>query len=110
MISHKYGEWSKPQMDATIKKLRTQIFFLLLCVDPDTKNQYAHIDLKSAFNGLLLKLGGLNSCLNEHPALITAISLLERANIMIDEPDFNYQEYRKCILDSGSVIAKIGGE
>lgn len=106
-MQHKYGEWTNDQISSTVKDIRTQIFFLLLCVDPETKHKYAHVNVDLAFTGLLHKLGGLNSCLFEHPSLVTTISLLEKARLMVTEPNFKFGTYRKLVLDAGSEIEKI---
>lgn len=43
-MKHKYGNFTETQMLLTKKSIRKQIFFLLLCVDPETKDNYMHVD------------------------------------------------------------------
>ena len=106
-MQHKYGEFSGNQISLTKQRLRREIFFLLLCVDPETKDDYQDVDVNTAIRGVLYKLGGLNSVLFEPPALVLAISLLEEALIQYGKSDFDFFVYRKLILDAGAQILKI---
>ena len=106
-MKHKYGNFTETQMSLTKQLIRKQIFFLLLCADPKTKDNYAHVDVCEAFKGLLYKLDGLNSVLREPQELVETISLLEEALIKYNEPKFNFQTYRRLILNAGSIIDTI---
>ena len=106
-MKHKYGEFTISQISLTKKKIRKQIFFLLLCADPKTKDEYGHINLHEAFEGLLYKLDGLNSILGEPQELVDIISLLEEAFIKYKEPQFDFKLYRKLILSAGSLTDDI---
>ena len=106
-MKHKYGNFTETQMLLTKKSIRKQIFFLLLCVDPETKDGYAHVNVSEAFKGLLYKLDGLNSVLGEPQELVDTISLLEEALIKYNEPKFNFRTYRRLILNAGSLIDAI---
>ena len=106
-MKHKYGNFTEEQMSLTKKSIRKQIFFLLLCVDPETKDNYTHVDISEAFKGLLYKLDGFNSVLGEPQELVDTISLLEEALIKYNEPKFDYKTYRRLILNAGSLINDI---
>ena len=106
-MKHKYGNFTETQMLLTKRSLRKQIFFLLLCVDPETKDNYTHVDVGEAFEGLLYKLDGLNSILGEPQEIVDTISLLEEALIKYKEPEFNFRTYRRLILSAGSLIDDI---
>ena len=106
-MKHKYGNFTETQMVSTKKSIRKQIFFLLLCADPETKDNYAHVDVDEAFKGLLYRLDGLNSVLGEPQELVDTISLLEEALIKYNEPEFNFRLYRRLILNAGSIIDTI---
>lgn len=106
-MRHKYGNFTENQMLLTKKSIRKQIFFLLLCADPHTKDGYTHVDVNEAIKGLLYKLDGLNSVLGEPQELVDTISLLEEALIKYNEPKFNFQTYRRLILNAGSLIDTI---
>ena len=60
MVKHLYGEFSDNQIKDTKKSIRGSIFFLLLCVDPDTSESYEDVDVNKAFDNLLYKIDGLN--------------------------------------------------
>ena len=106
-MKHKYGNFTKIQMLSTKRSIRKQIFFLLLCADPNTRDNYTHIDVNDAFKGLLYKLDGFNSILGEPQELVDTISLLEEALIKYNEPNFNFKIYRRLILNAGSLINNI---
>jgi len=107
MIIHKYGSFSDDQLSATKQYIRKQIFYLLLYVDPETKEEYSNVNVNKAFQGLQYKLGGLNSILFEPPSLITVMSLLEAALLEYQKSDFNFNAYRKLVLDAGNEVKKI---
>lgn len=106
-MEHKYGEFTNTQIYLTKKELRKQIFFLLMCADPKTKIEYEYVDLNEAFDGLLHKLGGLNSVLGEPQELVDVISLLEEARIICNESPFKFNLYRRLVLNAGSLVDEI---
>ena len=106
-MKHKYGNFTELQILSTKKSIRKQIFFLLLCADPETRDDYSHINVVDAFEGLLFKLDGLNSVLGAPQELVDTISLLEEALIKYNEPKFNFRTYRRLILNAGSLIDTI---
>lgn len=107
---YKYGEFSSNQISETKAYMRRRIFFLLLIADPDEKHKYENVNVNEAFQCELYKLGGLNSILFEPPELVRVISLLEAALIEYTSPEFNWQKYRKLILDAGNEVLKIKEE
>ena len=108
MISSKYGSYTDSQLSATKQYIRKQIFYLLLYVDPKTSIEYPNVNVKQAFNGLQYKLGGLNSLLLEPPSLVTVMALLEAALLEYQsENSFDFNKYRKLILDAGNEVLKI---
>jgi len=109
-MKHLYGEFSENQIAQTKKSLRGSIFFLLLCVDPKTSWEYQDVDVNKCFNGLLLKIGGLNELLLKQPEVVTTMSLLQAALMEFNNPDFNFGVYRKLILDAGAEIEKLREE
>lgn len=106
-MQHLYGEFTQNQIAEIKKSLRGSIFFLLLCVDNKTSHEYKEVDVNKCFNGLLLKLGGLNQLLMNQPELVTVMSLLQAAMNEFNNPDFNFQTYRKLILDAGAEVYKL---
>lgn len=111
-MKHLYGEFTQEQIAQVKKSLRGSIFFLLLCVDPETSEEYKNVDINKCFEGLLLKLGGMNELLMNQPEIIIAMSMLQAALIEINKPEleFDYSIYRKLILDAGAEINKLREE
>lgn len=106
-MKYKYGTFTVEQIQLTKEHLRKQIYFLLLCVDPETKNQYDNINVNEAFNNLLYKLAGMNDLFNNSYEFVSVISLLNAALLEYNDEHFSYAKYRKLILDAGSEILKI---
>ena len=102
----KYGNYSSQQISSIKHSLQKSIFFLLLYVDPDTRDKYPNIDVNEAFRSLQLRLNGLNGILLEPPELVKTMSYLESA-MQIYNGDFDFMRYRKLILDAGAEIMKI---
>ena len=46
---YKYGTFTDSQIALTKTEIRKQIFFLLLCADPKTKDEYEYVNLNEAF-------------------------------------------------------------
>lgn len=103
----KYGSLSSTQLDAILLHIRKSIFFLLLYVDPVTKDQYYGIDVAEAIRSLQYKLNGLNSILLNPPELVETMSLLEAALIELQSECYEFKRYRKLILDAGSKILEV---
>ena len=99
-MKHKYGTFSHEQIAFVKKDLRKSIFFL----DPNTKDEFQSVDIHAAFHGLLYRIGGLNSVLNEPVELVDVISLLEAAQMRLSVEPFDFQVYRKLILDAGAKV------
>ena len=106
-MNHLYGEFTQNQIAQTKKSLRGSIFFLLLCVDNKTSHEYKDVDVNKNFEGLLLKIAGMNELLMNQPELVTVLSLLQAAMIEYNSPEFNFRTYRKLILDAGAEVDKL---
>ena len=102
-----YGEFTQTQIAQIKKSLRGSIFFLLLCVDPKTSSEYENVDINKCFEGLLLKLGGMNDLLMNQPEIVTTMSLLQAALNEFNKSSFDFHIYRKLILDAGAEIEKL---
>ena len=109
-MKHLYGEFTQNQISQAKKSLRGSIFFLLLCADHNTAHEYKDVDVNKSFNGLLLKIGGMNQLLMNQPELVTVMSLLQAAMIEYNSPEFNFHVYRKLILDAGAEVEKLKEE
>ena len=88
-MKHLYGEFTQNQISQTKKSLRGSIFFLLLCVDKNTASEYEGVDVNKCFDGLLLKIGGLNDLLMNQSELVIVLSLLQAARKEYNNSNFN---------------------
>jgi len=105
-LKTKYGNYSSTQISSVKHSIQKSIFFLLLYVDPKTRDDYPGIDVDEAFRSLQLRLNGLNSILLEPPEVVNTMSYLESA-WQIYDGDYDFMSYRKLILDAGAEIMKI---
>lgn len=106
-ILHKYGYFKSTQMSDAKRQLRKSIFFLLICVDSNTKDEYKNIDIDETFNNVMTKINGLNKVLLYPKEVVTIVSLLEEAYSEYKKSDFDFKRYRKLILDAGAEVLKI---
>ena len=106
-MTTRYGVYSPDQIHLTKLSIRKSIFFLLLYVDPNESERYKDVDVVSAFNNLQYKLNGLNHILLEPPELVETMSLLESALLEYTSECFDWQLYRKLILDAGAMIMRV---
>jgi hypothetical protein len=104
MIPHKYGEFANMQIADIKQILRKRIFFLLVVAEKPEK--FPEINLPLAHTTLMWKISGLNELLGEPTELVTVLSLLEEALNNL-KTDFNFEKYRKLILDAGAEVLKI---
>ena len=107
MIVSKYGGYSSTQIHSIKVSIQKSIFFLLLCVDPKTAANYPGTDVVGAFKNLQYKLNGLNSILLEPPELVETMGLLEEALNEYKKECFEWQKYRKLVLDAGACIMRV---
>lgn len=106
-MKYKYGEFTTNQFEENKKKLKNQIFFLLLIADPKTKNEYKNIDAVEVFDNTMKKIDGYNRLLINPKNMIYIMSLLEAAYVELLKDEFDFQVYRKLILEAGSEVLKI---
>ena len=106
-MKFKYGEFSKDQIKEVKDAMRKRIFFLLLIVDSNTAEEYEGVDVEKTFDSLLIEFGGLNDLLDYPAEMVSILSLINAAKLEYNSADFNWQRYRKLILDAGSEVQKI---
>ena len=106
-MKYSYGDFTEKQIAKTKEKMRKQIFFLLLIVDPTTSEEYENVDVNDAFQNVLNTFGGLNDLLNYPQEFVDVMSLLNAAFLEYKKNNFNWNIYRKLILDAGSTVLKI---
>lgn len=106
MVKYRYGDFTTNQMATTKKKMRNQIFFLLLIVDPATADEY-EVNIDEAIQSVLCTFGSLNDLLEYPPEFCEVMALLNAAYLEWKSPSFKWTHYRKLILDAGNSVNKI---
>ena len=101
-----YGSFTSNQIAETKVKMRKQIFFLLLIVDPSKAEEY-DVDVREVFNNVLTTFGGLNALLGYPTELVEVMALLYAAYLEYQKTCLNWPHYRKLILDAGNSVQKI---
>ena len=104
-----YGHFNDEQMENYKVKLHKELFWLLIYKDPKTRDEYLNVDFNKYFDGLMRKIDGLNELLFYPVEIVSLMSLLQAALIESKKVDFDYQAYRKLVLDAHSLVDKIGG-
>lgn len=103
-----YGHFDDQQFEDYKKKLHKDLFWLLLYKDPETKDKFKNVDFDKYFINLMLRIDGLNEILSYPVEIITIMSLLQAAwDKSRNGNDFDYQSYRKLILDAHHEVDKI---
>lgn len=108
-MQHLYGHFNNEQMENYKVKLHKELFWLLIYKDPKTRDEYLNIDFNKYFDGLMRRIDGLNELLFYPTEIVAIMSLLQAALIESKKVDFDYQAYRKLVLDAHSLVDKIGG-
>ncbi len=108
-MKHIYGYFSDEQMESYKTKLHKDVFWLLLYKDPNKINDFINVDYEKYFEGLMLRINGLNKLLSYPVEIVEIMSVLEAALLETRKEEFNFQTYRKLIFDTHSLIDKIGG-
>ena len=106
-MKHRYGNFSQSQISETKKKIRNQIFFLLLIGEPETSSKFGDIDVPDAIENVLYTLGGMNDLLFCPPEIVRVLSLVNAAYLEYQKDNFEWSVYRKLILDAGNEVLKI---
>lgn len=108
MIKHLYGNFNNSQFNDFKVKLHKKLFWLLLYKDPKTSDEYSGVDFKKYFITLMKEIDGLNELLFYPEPVVEIYCKLQAAYKETTEPEFDYQVYRKFVLDAHELIDKIG--
>lgn len=109
-MKNKYGYFSNEQMEKYKVKLHKELFWLLVYKDPDKKDEYVNVDFNKYFMGTMKRIMGLNRLLFYPPEIVSILCLLEAALIETEQVEFDYNSYRKFVLDAHTLVDKIGGK
>lgn len=101
-MNARYCTFSSEQTESLKRNLHSSIFWLLLYKEREDET------LEKYFDFLLFKIGGLNSLIGQPPIMVELLTLLESARIELDKGnDFNWNLYRKAVLDAESVVDRL---
>lgn len=106
-MKHLYGNFPKKQVEKLCKSLRGSIFFLLVSVDPKTKDEHKDVDVEQNFDYIFNRLNSLNKLLINRVELVDVMSMLHTARLEYRKPDFDFKVYRKLILDAGAEVERL---
>ena len=111
MVNTKYGVFTESQVVHYIKDIQKMIFWCLLYADPKTSVEYPEVNIPSYQKGIMKKIVGFNSLMGYPKEILGVVSTLEAALILLESDDYSFSEYRKLILDAGSLAGKmkVGG-
>lgn len=109
-MEYLYGNYPDEQISDMKKSIRKSIYFLLLCVDPETSKNYKKINVNKTFENLLYKLDGFNTLLFYPVEIVEIMCLLQAAQNVYNSEDYDFKIYRKLILDAGAEVLRIGGD
>lgn len=102
-----YGEITTQQFNLYKEKLHKKIFWLLLYKDPKTCSSFSHINLDEYFVFLMKEITGLSNILPKQIEIIELLTLLQAALNETHLNNFNYNTYRKLVLDAHGVLDKM---
>ena len=109
IVRYTYGDFAGLQIKEIKQKMRKQIFFLLILVDPNTSGEFKNIDAGAAIEDVLRTYGSLNNLLGYPKEFVNVMVLLNAAYLEYQKgkDDFEWAVYRKNILDAGNAVLSI---
>ena len=106
-MNHRYGYFDEEQFESFKEKLHKELFWLLLYKDPKTCDEYKHVNFDKFFAGLMRRINGLSALLFYPSEIVSIMTNLEAAFLETEKPDFDFQIYRKLVLDAHALVDKI---
>lgn len=105
---YEYGKFTSSQIAEVKHLLQKKIFFLLLIVDPQTRENYESVNVEEAFDEILRMLSGFNGLLN-YPAEVVDISCKLKAALQEYSKGmvYDFAAYRRLILSAGKEVERI---
>jgi len=110
MIKHKYGAFQDAQFNEYLKQLHKKIHWLLIYKDPKLQNNFPEMTKETFdkyFENIMFEINGLNALLSYPTQICDIMCLLQSAYLSTLNENFDFQFYRKAILDSHTLVDKI---
>ena len=100
-MKYKYGTYPDEQFNGYKKRLHSLVHWLLIYAEENNSI------LNSYFEKVQYKLDGLNELINYPTQLVEIMNLIESAKIEFNKESYNFEIYRKTILDIHDLIDKL---
>lgn len=104
IVLHKYGKFRKSQVEYYKNKLRKKIFWLILYTDENTNKNFISVDVVKYHKNLLCEISSYNELLLYQNDFVEIVNKLEEALNILQLDTFNFQEYKKLVLDAGALM------
>ena len=106
-INHKYGSFDVTQFNKYKERMRKKIFWLIIYTDSDTNEPYKDVDVKSYHRHIMEQISGLSSLLFHSSKIVDILCALETALSILEKEEFDFQSYRKLVLDAGAMMDRL---
>lgn len=106
-IKHKYGSFSIMQFNKYKNRMRKKIFWLIIYTDPETNEPYKDVDVITYHKHIMEQISGLSSLLFYSSKIVDILCTLEIALSVLEKEEFDFQSYRKLVLDAGAMIDRL---
>lgn len=107
MVQTKYGNMAASQVGQYSKNIQKMIFWCLIYADPQTAEKYREIDVVDYLKNTMRKIAGFNAVMLYPKELLGILATLESALQLLESSDYNFQEYRRLILDAGALAGRL---
>jgi hypothetical protein len=108
-MNHLYGNFSETQIRDNARIMHSDIHKLLLFKDKNVNQQIFdnNEDFINYFSNLLRRISGFNELLFCPVEMVALLATLQSAFDMVNSESFNYQEYRRLILDAHGYVKSL---
>ena len=106
-INHKYGSFDISQFNKYKERMKKKIFWLIIYTDSKTNEQYQDVDVVAYHKHIMKQISGLNSLLLQSSKIVDILCALETALSILEKEEFDFQSYRKLVLDAGAMMDRL---
>ena len=101
-----YGHFSRKQINEAVHAMHTDIHKLLLYKDNSIEEKIFEDDeaFMVFFEKVMYKFSGTKTLFNNNGIMVTLMSTLQAAMDEVKSDHFNYETYRRAILDSHEYV------
>lgn len=106
-INHKYGTFDVTQFNKYKDRMKKKIFWLIIYTDPETNEPYKNVDVTTYHKHIMEQISGLSSLLFHSSKIVDILCTLETAFSILNKEKFDFQSYRKLVLDAGAMMDRL---